>query len=238
MYTDGQIGLVLPACLPEEQSHTMTWTLTSIIYWAEEHNGARVKRSIFRKVAVDRLSTPEELDQLATLTTPRGWLALLGCAVLACTALLWGTLATIPITVQGRGMIISPAANIPQREAILYLSPEDAARVRPGMDTWLALAAVNEQEYGHLLGTISSVGELPASRAEILQTFRDEALAEALGAEGALIEVRITLTADPASASGYRWSLPRGRERLVGAGTPFTATIVTARERPISLLVP
>ena len=37
---------------------------------------------IFRKVALERLSSPEQLDQLMQVTSPKGWLALAGLGAL------------------------------------------------------------------------------------------------------------------------------------------------------------
>ena len=61
---------------------------------------------IFRKVALERLSSPEQLDQLMQVTTPQGWLALgaLGC-VLA-TALGWGIFGSIPTEATGEGILL------------------------------------------------------------------------------------------------------------------------------------
>lgn len=61
---------------------------------------------IFRKVALEKLSTPEQLDQLVRVTTPKGWLALiaLGGAIVA--AVLWGFYGRIPTKVKGNGVII------------------------------------------------------------------------------------------------------------------------------------
>ena len=47
-------------------------------------------RSVFRKVSLDRLASPEQLDQLMQITTPKGWVALLALSVLLLTAIVWG----------------------------------------------------------------------------------------------------------------------------------------------------
>lgn len=61
---------------------------------------------MFRKAALEKLSAPEQLDQLLEVTTPRGWLALaaLGGAIVA--AILWGFYGRIPKKVEGSGVII------------------------------------------------------------------------------------------------------------------------------------
>jgi HlyD family secretion protein len=61
---------------------------------------------IFRKAALDKLSSPEQLDQLMQVTTPKGWLALLGCCALVLTALAWGIWGRIPTKVHGQGILI------------------------------------------------------------------------------------------------------------------------------------
>lgn len=61
---------------------------------------------LFRKVALDRLSSPEQIDRLARVTTPRAWLALAGLAGLLAVALVWGIFGSFPITVLGTGVVV------------------------------------------------------------------------------------------------------------------------------------
>ncbi len=64
------------------------------------------QRSIFRQVALERLSSPEQLDQLMRITTPHGWLALLALLGLMVTVVVWSFSDTIPTQVRGRGILI------------------------------------------------------------------------------------------------------------------------------------
>ena len=61
---------------------------------------------IFRKVALERLSSPEQLDQLMQVTNPRGWLALAAFWLLILVALGWGILGSIPTNAFGEGILI------------------------------------------------------------------------------------------------------------------------------------
>lgn len=65
-----------------------------------------MSRQIFRKVALDRLSSPEQLDQLVKITTPSGWLALVALIVLLVMVLLWAALGTIPSQVTSPAILI------------------------------------------------------------------------------------------------------------------------------------
>ncbi|MFO8032104.1 MAG: NHLP bacteriocin system secretion protein [Desulfohalobiaceae bacterium] len=64
-------------------------------------------KKMFRKVSMERLSSPEDLDQVLQVTTSKGWLALLTLAGLILVALAWGFLGTLPTKVQGTGIFIS-----------------------------------------------------------------------------------------------------------------------------------
>lgn len=61
---------------------------------------------IFRKVALERLSSPEQLDQLVQVTDPRGWLALTGLSALLLAAVGWGIWGSIPTEARGEGILL------------------------------------------------------------------------------------------------------------------------------------
>jgi HlyD family secretion protein len=52
--------------------------------------------SIFRKVSLDRLASPEQLDQAMQATTPGGWLALVAIALILVAAIGWGVAGAVP----------------------------------------------------------------------------------------------------------------------------------------------
>lgn len=61
---------------------------------------------IFRKVALERLSSPEQLDQLMQVTTPQAWLALSTLGGLLAAAVLWGVFGSIPTEAAGEGILL------------------------------------------------------------------------------------------------------------------------------------
>ncbi len=63
-------------------------------------------KEIFRKVSLERLSSPEQLDQLMQVTSPKGWIALLAILGLLAVALAWGFLGYIPTTAAGEGILL------------------------------------------------------------------------------------------------------------------------------------
>lgn len=63
-------------------------------------------KQIYRKAALDRLSSPDQLDQMMQVTAPRGWVALLALFLLLCCAVFWGVFGSIPTKVMGQGILI------------------------------------------------------------------------------------------------------------------------------------
>lgn len=62
---------------------------------------------MFRKVSLERLASPDQLDQLVQITTPKGWLALIAIILFLISILTWGWLGRIPTNVSGQGILLA-----------------------------------------------------------------------------------------------------------------------------------
>ena len=108
---------------------------------------------IYRKAALERLSSPEELDSLMQVTTPKGWLALISLGGLILIALLWGIFGRIPTKVLGQGMILARIGDTTKDlEAVVYFIPIDGKKVRPGMKILISPVTTRREETGSILG--------------------------------------------------------------------------------------
>src|SRR5438105_4154427 len=66
-------------------------------------------REIFRQKALDRLSSPESLDQLMRVSSARDWVALLALGLVIGAMLVWSVTGKLPTTVTGKGLFIHPS---------------------------------------------------------------------------------------------------------------------------------
>ena len=66
------------------------------------------KSSIFRQESLEQLSSPERLDRLMQVVSPKDWLPLTVLGSLVFISLIWSIFGRIPITVQGKGILIDP----------------------------------------------------------------------------------------------------------------------------------
>lgn len=62
---------------------------------------------LFRKSSMERLSSPEQLDTLITITSPRKWIILMTIGLVLAAGLIWGILGRIPIKVDTQGILVS-----------------------------------------------------------------------------------------------------------------------------------
>lgn len=69
-------------------------------------DSSKAQAQLFRKVALDRLSSPEQLDTVVKVVTLKSWIALTPFLGLLTLATLWGIFGSIPTKVTGKCMLI------------------------------------------------------------------------------------------------------------------------------------
>lgn len=69
-------------------------------------------QTIFRQVALNRLSSPEELDCLLQVTSAKGWIALCGVGVLLSTLVAWSLLGRLPTKLLGQQCILVKSGGV------------------------------------------------------------------------------------------------------------------------------
>jgi HlyD family secretion protein len=65
-----------------------------------------MEKSIFRQVSLERLSSPEQLDQILRVTERKSWTGLTAIFLLLVTAIFWGYKGSITTTASGQGVIV------------------------------------------------------------------------------------------------------------------------------------
>src|SRR5246127_4017266 len=101
------------------------------------------ERSIFRKAALERLSSPEQLDYLMSITSRAGGLAISAIGVILFLIVLWGFLGRVPDKVSGSGILI--------RGGAVY----DVAAANDGFVTQVLVKPGDEVTSGQIVATMS-----------------------------------------------------------------------------------
>jgi HlyD family secretion protein len=80
------------------------------------------KNAIFRKVSLDRLASPEQLDHLMQVTDAKGWIAVAAAALLVIVAFVWGVVGALPEDVGGTGILVKSGG-------VFEVAPSSSGRV-------------------------------------------------------------------------------------------------------------
>ena len=181
-----------------------------------------MQQSIFRKVSLDRLSSPEQLDTLLRITRPHAWLALVALAVLLGVGLFWSVTARLPIEMSAPALLVqSDVTDQPDAlEARLFLPVADSRSLAVGMPVTLVIDGYAVET---LNGSISAISQFPVNLAEIGRNIPDPSLLSNLTTDSRPIEVQVTI--DQPSDSLH-------------AGLLGNATVKIGVQRPIDLVIP
>ncbi|KUO73811.1 MAG: hypothetical protein APF77_17160 [Clostridia bacterium BRH_c25] len=315
-----------------------------------------MRTGVFREVSLQRLSSPEQLDQLMSVTSPRAWLSLIGVTAILITALTWGIFGSIPNTTSGEGILIKSggvhnishaiggqitdikveAGDIVRRgevvvridrhelveqimdlgeqlervkssqeetearlmrekelnnqmnklrteleiqstvvapedgrvievkvsrgdfiqpgmqlismehvgdtardlEVVMYVAPEEGKQILPGMTAHISPTTVKKEEYGFIIGRVTSVSEFPETAQGMMVTLGSQELVAKLSKNSDPIEVHVELITDGSTASGYKWSSISGPPIKIDSGTLCTGTVTISSQPPIRLVIP
>ncbi|WP_445634088.1 NHLP bacteriocin system secretion protein [Nostoc sp. DSM 114161] len=104
------------------------------------------QNNLFRKKALENLSSPERLDRVMTVIQPMHWLSLAALGSLVATAVIWSIVGRIPITVSGQGVLVYPSKVVslqaPASGRILAMNINVGDYVKKGQ----VLAIINQAE--------------------------------------------------------------------------------------------
>src|SRR5579862_911272 len=71
-----------------------------------------VTSGIFRAAAIEKLSSPEQLDQLVGVTRPVDWLSAVVIVLAVLSLILWGFFGKLPTRLAGEGIVIGDRGRI------------------------------------------------------------------------------------------------------------------------------
>lgn len=104
------------------------------------------QNNLFRKEALEKVASPERLDQLVQVVSPKRWFSLFALGSLVAAGCAWSLFGRIPIIVKGRGVLIYPSKVVTVQAAnpgrILTLNVQEGDEVKKGQ----VLATIDQSE--------------------------------------------------------------------------------------------
>jgi HlyD family secretion protein len=140
--------------------------------------------------------------------------------------------------VSSKDRIITVEAEDAPMQAVIYVPGGEGKKVVEGQEIQVSPSTVKAEEYGFILGKVTSVSYFPSTPEGMKVVLRNEELVKELSSKGAPIEVTALLTKDSTTKSGYRWSSSQGPPTGIFSGTQATASIVVDRKPPVEFVIP
>mgnify|MGYP006940531859 CR=1 FL=1 len=120
--------------------------------------------NLFREKSIQKIATPDKLDEYIRVTNPSVWLMLGAVALLVICALVWSIVGSIP-TALTKPFVSSGGA------LVSYFAPDEAALLKTGMPV----------DVNGTPGTVSGIGATPLSKAEASAQLKGDYEAHYLG---------------------------------------------------------
>jgi HlyD family secretion protein len=122
--------------------------------------------------------------------------------------------------------------------ATLYVPQADGKRIHPGMEVQIVPATVKREEFGFIVGRVTSVAAMPATQEGMQRALKNHQVVTSLSSGGAPFEIRAELIPSPTTPTGYQWSSSRGPESALTGGSPCKAEVVIRSEMLLQLAIP
>lgn len=195
------------------------------------------QNEVFRKTNLERISSPERLNDYIKVINPSVAILLAALGLLLAGGLVWGFLGNIPLTFSASGAFYSSGEGAVCDSLAVVVPVEESGTLAVGMEVQVSPGTASRDTYGFIRGTIAGIGSYPVTEEELTALLGSEKLASLILPESAGILVTVELASNSASASGLEWSSSKGNEVTVRQGTTATALMVLKNQRPIDLIL-
>jgi hypothetical protein len=182
------------------------------------------KTSIFRKESLERLSSPEQLDQLMQVVSAKSWIPLATIGSLMSIALVWSIVGRIPITATGSGVLVRPTDTSEELVNLTFFEPEIAKQIQPGMEMIIVPDPMGRSA-SSIVGQVVSVAPSSITTVDAAR----QAITSRSMSEPVEVIAQVPRPVDDASANSGGSFAP---------GTSTTARITLAERAPITFIFP
>ena len=180
------------------------------------NNQAQNKNNLYRKEALAKVASPEQLDLLVRVTSPKRWISLIALGSIVAAGGAWSWFGRVPIIVKGRGVLVYPSQVVSVQTS------------NPGRILKMEVKTGDKVEKGQVIATLDQ-SELRSQ----LKLSRDKLNQLQIQDQTALIAQNQRLSSDNAAIAQQRQTLEESL-RILQSLTPelrIKVTEVIERDR-------
>lgn len=119
---------------------------------------------------------------------------------------------------------------------IIFVSALTGHKIKPGMTIQVAPGAIDSSLYGSLVGTVREVSQYPVTSDRITYWTGNKEFAQMILQKcgGSVMEVKVELTRDEDTKTGYLWTTLAGPQEEIHEGMACTANAIVDRKSPVA----
>ncbi len=185
---------------------------------------------LFRKSTLERVSSPEHLNEYIKVNNPSLILMLVGLFVAIISGVVWMFFGGVPEMVKLNGVIIEEP-NKP-KEVCCYMPISTSHRLKEGMDVQISPDYAGREEYGYVNGKITSVGKDIVTSEYLQSNFEHPQIVlpavQKAAKEDNVVEIRMSIG---------EWSSEKGKQVTLSEGANCTVQAVVGETKAYKFIV-
>jgi hypothetical protein len=194
-----------------------------------------MQEKLFRKAALEKLSSPEELDQLMQITSPRGWLVLVALLLLVGAVVVVGVFGVMPVQV-GAVYCVLGKNDEAVLQAYVFVTAATDHDIQVGDPVQVVPFRVAHSSGQFIYGTVSSVSSRPVYAEEMDEVISSpDKVDEILDEFSSVLEVGVMLATH--EDGSYQWSVEPPPEIDLLPDSPCETVITTDEQSPVTLIL-
>lgn len=191
------------------------------------------EKSIFRKSSLERISSPEQLNEYIKVTSPSLFVILLAIFIVLLSLGVWLFKAEIPKYVNIEGIIASDIYEPDTQKLYCYVPISTSKRISKNMEVQVSPDFASKEEYGYMHGIVSEVGDEIITGSYLNEKFSNPSILSPIFSSQStqtsnLVEITIDLGG---------WSNQKGQEEVeITEGTTCNAAIIIGKQKAKELI--
>lgn len=186
--------------------------------------------TLFRKSTLERVTSPEQLNEYIKVNNPNLILMLVGLFLIVISSVVWIFFGGIPEMVQLDGVVIEEPGK--PYEVCCYVPIKTSRRLQEGMDVQISPDYAGREEYGYINGKITSVGKDIVTAEYLKSNFENPQIVlpavEEASQKGNVVEVRMSVG---------DWSNDKGKNITLSEGANCSVQAVVGSTKAYKFII-
>lgn len=188
--------------------------------------------NIFRKKSLDRISSPEQLNDYIRVSNPSVWLIICALLVIAVSFSIWAVSGNITTEISANGVFQGKDTDSVD-SVICYINADYSTKISVGMPVRIYDKSKSQNTY--INGKISKIAQTAIKQEDIIQSYSSEYIADSiLDSE---YGIGVLITVNKLSLNEYDWANgEKGDESFIKINELCKIDIITESITPIEFL--